>query len=58
MFNLKPIGKYLYSFVQLHHALRSDDLLETCKKYLNIDINETSKDGKFTLKEVECLGAC
>ena len=29
-----------------------------CLKYLNIDINETTKDGNFTLKEVECLGAC
>ena len=60
MFNLKPIGKYFIQFCTTTPCWLkgSDDLLETCKKYLNIDINETSKDGKFTLKEVECLGAC
>ena len=60
MFNLKPIGKYFIQFCTTTPCWLkgSDDLLETCKKYLNIDINETTKDGNFTLKEVECLGAC
>ena len=60
MFNLKPIGKYFIQFCTTTPCWLkgSDNLLETCKKYLNIDINETTKDGNFTLKEVECLGAC
>ena len=60
MFNLEPIGK---NFVQICTTtscwLRgSDDILEVCKKHLNIKTNQTTKDGLFTLKEVECLGAC
>ncbi|MBV69569.1 MAG: NADH-quinone oxidoreductase subunit NuoE [Pelagibacterales bacterium] len=60
MFNLKPIGKYFIQFCTTTPCWLkgSDNLLEYCKKYLNIDINETTKDGNFTLKEVECLGAC
>ena len=32
--------------------------LEFCKKKFDIGLNETSGDNYFTLKEVECLGAC
>ena len=60
MFNLDPIGK---NFIQVCTTtscwLRgSDDILKLCKKYLSIENNQTTKDGLFTLKEVECLGAC
>ena len=60
MFNLEPIGKY---FIQVCTTtpcwLRgSDKIVALCKKKLNIENNETSSDGIFTLKEVECLGAC
>ena len=60
MFNLKPIGK---NFIQVCTTtscwLRgSDDILKLCKKHLSIENNQTTKDGLFTLKEVECLGAC
>ena len=60
MFNLKPIGKY---FIQVCTTtpcwLRgSDKLVNICKKHLNIDNNQTTEDGLFTLKTVECLGAC
>jgi len=60
MFNLQPIGKY---FIQVCTTtpcwLRgSDSLVNICKKHLTIDNNETSQDGLFTLKTVECLGAC
>ena len=60
MYNLEPVGKYLVQFCTTTPCwLRgSDDLLEICKKYLGININETTKDGLFTLKEVDCLGAC
>lgn len=60
MFNLKPVGKY---FVQVCTTtpcwLRgSDEIVSACKKHLGIELGETTQDGKFTLTEVECLGAC
>ena len=60
MFNLKPVGKH---FIQVCRTtpcwLRgSDDITNSCKEKLGIGIGETTKDGKFTLTEVECLGAC
>jgi len=60
MFNLKPVGE---NFVQVCTTtpcwLRgSADIVSTCKKKLGIGIGETTADGKFTLTEVECLGAC
>ena len=60
MFNLKPVGKYFVQFCTTTPCWLkgSDELLEICKEYLNIEIGETTKDGLFTLKEVECLGAC
>ena len=60
MFNLKPVGKYFVQFCTTTPCWLkgSDELLEICKDYLNIELGETSKDGLFTLKEVECLGAC
>ena len=60
MFNLKPVGKYFIQFCTTTPCWLkgSDDLLKVCKNYLNLDINETTEDGMFTLKEVECLGAC
>lgn len=36
----------------------SDDIVKHLNKRLGIDFGETTKDGKFSLKEVECLGAC
>ncbi|MFA4994848.1 MAG: NADH-quinone oxidoreductase subunit NuoE [Bdellovibrionales bacterium] len=60
MFNLKPVGK---NFVQICTTtpcwLRgSEDIVHACQKKLGINLDETTKDGKFTLREVECLGAC
>lgn len=36
----------------------SDEILETIKQQLCLEVGETSKDMMFTLSEVECLGAC
>lgn len=60
MYHLKPVGKHVINVCTTTPCwLRgSDKILRTCKKTLNIGVNETTKDGKFTLKEVECLGAC
>lgn len=60
MFNLKPIGKY---HIQLCKTLScmlngSEDLLSHLEKKLNISSGETTKDGLFTISEVECLGNC
>jgi len=60
MYNKKKVGKY---FIQVCRTtscwLRgSDDLVKACKDYIGIDLEETSNDKKFTLVEVECLGAC
>ena len=60
MFNLEPVGK---NFIQICRTtpcwLRgSDKLLEVAKNVTGCDLGETSKDDKFTLVEVECLGAC
>ena len=60
MFNLKPVGKH---FIQVCRTtpcwLRgSDRLTQTCKQKLGIGLGEVTKDGLFSLAEVECLGAC
>ncbi len=60
MFNLKPVGKY---FIQACGTtpcwLRgSDDVMRCIKDKLGITSGQTSACGKFTLLEVECLGAC
>ena len=36
----------------------SDKIVEHMEKRLGIKLGGTTEDGKFTLKEVECLGAC
>ncbi|MBL6932747.1 MAG: NADH-quinone oxidoreductase subunit NuoE [Rhodospirillales bacterium] len=60
MYNLAPIGKnHLQVCTNLPCWLRgSDEVVETCKKKLGINVGETTPDGKFSLSEMECLGAC
>ena len=60
MFNLEPVGKHLIQICRTTPCwLRgSDKITETCCKKLGIGMGETTPDGQFTLKEVECLGAC
>ena len=36
----------------------SDDITDYIKEKLNIEVGQTTEDGMFTLKTVECLGAC
>ena len=60
MFNLEPIGKY---FVQICRTtpcwLRgSDKLVNVANEITRSDNGSTSDDNKFTVVEVECLGAC
>ena len=60
MYNLEPVGKYLVEVCTTTPCwLRgSDAVLAACEKHLGIKCGETTADGKFTLKEAECLGAC
>ncbi len=60
MFNLQPVGKYHIQVCRTTPCwLRgADQMSETCKKKLGIGLKETTKDGLFSLVEVECLGAC
>ena len=60
MYNLKPVGKYLFEVCQTGPCMinGSDDIIGYIKSKLNIGVGETTTDGLFTLKTVECLGAC
>ncbi len=60
MYNLKPGGKYLFEVCQTGPCMVSgcDDIIDYIKSKLNISVGETTPDGLFTLKTVECLGAC
>jgi NADH-quinone oxidoreductase subunit E len=57
---LRPKGAYL---IQICRSLTceicdSKKLTSHCKRKLGIDLGETTPDGRFTLVELECLGAC
>lgn len=60
MYNLKPVGKYVFEVCQTGPCMvkGSDNIIEYIKQKLNIGVGETTPDGLFTLKTVECLGAC
>lgn len=60
MYNLKPVGKYVFEVCQTGPCMLrgSDDIIEYIKQKLGIKVGETTADGLFTLKTVECLGAC
>jgi NADH-quinone oxidoreductase subunit E len=60
MFNMKPVGKFLFEVCQTGPCMLngSDQIIDYIKQKLNIGIGETTADGLFTLKTVECLGAC
>ncbi|MBK7434071.1 MAG: NAD(P)H-dependent oxidoreductase subunit E [Chitinophagaceae bacterium] len=60
MYNLKPVGKYLFEVCQTGPCMLngSDNIIDYIKEKLNIGVGETTADGLFTLKTAECLGAC
>lgn len=60
MYNLKPVGKYMFEVCQTGPCMinGSDSIIDYIKEKLNIGVGETTADGMFTLKTVECLGAC
>lgn len=60
MFFIKPVGKHIIDVCTNISCMlqNAEHVLEHCKKRLNIGLNQTTPDGQFTLREVECLGAC
>jgi len=60
MLNTEPVGEHHVQVCRTTPCwLRgSDDITKACEKRLDIKCGERSADGKFSLMEVECLGAC
>lgn len=60
MYYVDPVGRHVIDIcTNISCTLNGvEGIVEHCKKRLGINLNETTPDGKFTLKEVECLGAC
>jgi len=60
MFHLEPVGKFVIEVCQTGPCslCGSDGILEHLENLLEIKNGETTSDGLFTLKTVECLGSC
>jgi len=60
MFNIQPVGKYVLEFCHTGPCAieGAERLIAYVQKKLGIGTGETTADGLFTIKEVECLGAC
>jgi len=60
MYNLKPVGRYMFEVCHTGPCMLngSDDVIKYIFEKLGIKPGETTADGMFTLKTVECLGAC
>jgi NADH-quinone oxidoreductase subunit E len=60
MYNLHPVGRNLLQFCTSIscHLLGAEALVTHCSRKLGIGLEETTKDGKFTMVEVECIAGC
>jgi NADH-quinone oxidoreductase subunit E len=60
MYNLKPVGRHMFEVCQTGPCMLkgSDTIINYIYEKLGIKPGETTSDGMFTLKTVECLGAC
>jgi NADH-quinone oxidoreductase E subunit len=60
MYNLQPVGKYLLQICGTTPCMLrgSEKLIKLCEDKFNIKLGETCEENLFTIKEVECLGAC
>ena len=60
MFNLKEVGKCVIEVCRTSSCwlMGAEDVVRHIEKKLHIKAGETTKDGMFTLKTVECLGSC
>jgi len=60
MYDLKPVGRHKICVCTNVSCMLcgSDQIVKHLQQRLGIKFGETTADGKFTLREVECLGAC
>lgn len=60
MYELKPVGKHKIAICTNISCLLcgSDEIVDHLNNKLGVKFGQTTEDGRFTLKEVECLGAC
>jgi NADH-quinone oxidoreductase subunit E len=60
MFHLEPVGKHVIEYCRTGPCclMGGEDVFAHLKAKLQIEAGGTTKDGVFTLKEVECLAAC
>jgi len=60
MYKLVPVGEHVVQVCTTTPCALRDcaAIVHACREELSIDFGETTEDGKFTLFEVECLGAC
>ncbi len=60
MFHLEPVGKHVIEYCRTGPccAMGGEEVFDYLKRRLGISANQTTADGLFTLKEVECLAAC
>jgi NADH-quinone oxidoreductase subunit E len=60
MYNLRPVGKVMLEVCQTGPCclVGAERIISYLENKLDIKVGETSADGMFTLKTVECLGAC
>lgn len=60
MYSLKPVGRHTINVcTNISCKLKkSHEIVKYLEKKLEIKLGQTTEDNKFTLKEVECLGAC
>ena len=59
-FKIQPSGEHTIGLCMgtACYVKGAEDIMDKLKKYLDIDIGETSQDGKFTLTLTRCLGTC
>lgn len=60
MYHLNPVGKHVIEYCRTGPCclMGGEEVYAHLKQRLGIDTGQTTVDGRFTLKEVECLAAC
>ncbi|GAA4437793.1 NAD(P)H-dependent oxidoreductase subunit E [Ravibacter arvi] len=60
MFHLEPVGKHVIEYCRTGPCclMGGEKVYDHLKQRLGIETGQTTADGRFTLKEVECLAAC
>ena len=60
MYELEPVGRHKICVCNSISCMlnRSEELIEHLENKLGVKVGEVTQDGRFSIKEVECLGAC